>query len=71
MMVTVTATEDTEELATMTMTLGNYEFVEDLDLGDIDSSSLVQNEEGAGTLTFNLLKIAFLSISVLNYATLW
>jgi len=41
MMVTITATEDTEELATMTMTLGNYEFVEDLDLGDIDSSSLV------------------------------
>jgi len=69
MMVTVTATEDTAELAEMTMTLGNYEFIEDLGLEDIDTSNLVENEEGAGTLTFNLLKIAI--ISVLTYTTLW
>jgi len=68
-MVTVTATEDTAELAEMTMTLGNYEFIEDLGLEDIDTSNLVENEEGAGTLTFNLLKIAI--ISVLTYTTLW
>lgn len=69
MMVTVTATEDTAELAEMTMTLGNYEFIEDLGLEDIDTSNLVENEEGAGTLTFNLLKIAI--ISVITYTTLW
>lgn len=71
MMVTVTATEDTEELAEMTMTLGNYEFVEDIGLDDIDTTKLVENEEGAGSLTFDMLKIAVLSISVITYATLW